>query len=463
MNLKDLIVLSYKRSISFQDILLAFSKGHAQSLMLWQKYNEGRNVFWVRNWEVEHANERVVVFNENKKGISLDPLQPVYIKLPFREAILKTKIEVTAPYGYLLKIPSEIFWREFRESPRISFEPGERTAEVRPALIHSRTQGLINYKVYLRDISKHGMGILVSDANQALFKPGTMIELMSIDNGFMLSPKVGHVVYNVKEAKHDNLHGVWHRIGIKMIKAFPEDVLNKFKKQIESESLLNTVDCFSEDFKKIVEQEVEVTLKKIKNNPALAKFLTQLEISRNEDDYLEEHIKVLCMICTYIARSLNWVTDASSQKLIYVAYIHDAPLFQYPKLAKIHSLKQFNRIKHTLSDIEQKIYLSAPEKAYSIAQADSSAPPDAALMLLMQKELPNGEGFPRKFNMTKITPMAAVFIVAHDLTNEMMSSSDWSIEEWLKTAKLLYKGGAFTKIIDSLEKNKFSFKKKKLK
>jgi hypothetical protein len=462
MNLKDLLLKSYKKCISFQEVLFAFSKASkAESLMIWQKSGDDRNIFWIRNWEIEHASERVVILNDSGRPIKINPANPVYIKLPFREAILKTKVEFVSDVGISLKIPEELFWREFRGSPRINFNSGEKTAEVRPNISNVQTKNLSTYKVNLKDISKHGMGIIVSDVNHHFFRPGLLIEILSVDDGFMLTPKIGHIVYCVKEERGEDKKSGGYRVGIKMLKPFADDFLDKLTKKPDSHFNVLSSDILSDEFKKMVDEEIDSTFQKIKKNPSLSKYLTQLEISRSEDNYLEEHIKVLCVICTYIARSLHWVSDASAQKLIYVAYLHDAPLFANPKLAKILNIREFAHVKNKLTEDEQKLYLSAPEKAYNIAMSDPTAPPDAAQMLYMQKELPSGDGFPRRLNSTKITPMASLFIVAHDLTNELIKSEDWSIEAWLLRAKGTYRGGPFGKIIDVIEQHKFAFKKQR--
>lgn len=159
--LKDLILNSYKKCISFKEILEAFVKSHhTESLMVWQKHHDNRSVLWAKTWELNHHNERVVIFLDEKSAEAIDPKSPVYIKLPFREAILKTTIEAYSKGCFFLKIPTEIFWREFRESSRLIFEMGERVAELRATQLMTKNDNSGNYKVFIKDISKSGMAIL---------------------------------------------------------------------------------------------------------------------------------------------------------------------------------------------------------------------------------------------------------------------------------------------------------------
>ncbi len=458
---KDLILDSYKKCVSLKEILEAFVKSHhSENLMVWQRHHDSRNIIWAKSWDLNHNLERIVVFLDEKSSLLIDPKSSVYIKLPFREAVLKTTIETHSKGCFFLKIPTEIFWREFRESPRMVFEFGERDAEIRPTQLHSKTEHLTSFKVFMKDISTDGMAILVPESQYQFLKSNRHIEFLSIDGRLMLSPKPAQLVYFQKEKKNQDMKGNWYRAGVKLLRPLSEEFLNNLQK---SDSLILkslTIDCFSDEFKNVVDREVEITLKKIKKNPALSKYLDQIEISRREDLYIEEHIKVLCIVCSFIARAMNWVTDLSLQKLIYVSYLHDAPLLSVPKLTKISHLKDFEKIKSTLTTDEQKLYLSSPEKAFAIALADSTAPPDAPQMLLMQKELPDGSGFPRRLTAQKITPLASIFIVGHDLTNEIMSKKEWSLEAWIGKARSVYKVGQFAKIIDTLDNSKHLFKRR---
>jgi hypothetical protein len=459
--IKDLLLSSYKKCASFKDILDAFNKSnHIETLMVWQKQSENRRILWSKTWELDHHNERVVLYLDEKLSWTIDPKSAVYIKLPFREAILKTNIEAFSKGCFFLKIPTEIFWREFRESPRLVFENGEKMAEIRLTQLVSKSETSSAYKVYIKDISKNGMALLIQESHYSFFKSNRLIEFLNIDGSIMLSPKPAQIVYFQKEKKDSKMKGNWYRIGIKLLRPLSDEFLNSFQTS-ESQILKSlTIECFTEEFKSVVEKEVESTLKKIKKNPALAKYLDQIEITRAEDAYIEEHIKVLCIVCSFIARAMNWVTDLSLQKLIYVSYLHDAPLLTVPKLTKISNLKEFDKIKSTLTSDEQKLFLSSPEKAFGIAIMDKTAPPDAPQMLLMQKELPDGSGFPRRLGAQKITPLAAIFIVGHDLTNEIMSKKDWSLEIWIDKSRSIYKYGQFAKILDTLDNSKHLFKRR---
>lgn len=454
----DDFLKSYEKCASFQEVLSALSKNKASEMMVWQKQEDGRSIYTSKNWEVDYDKERLKVYFEENNFPSFEIKLPLYFKLPFREAILKSDMESFSDGCLILKIPSELFWREFRQAQRIRFSAEEKSAFLRP--LNQKSIHPEGIKVFLKDISSMGIGIVVSDRDEKHFKKGDKFETLSVDQFSLESHSlVATVVYKIREKKYGNLAGVWHRIGIRMSAPFPDELIQKYREIDLTTARPRSIDFLSEDFKIAIEQEIQSTQKKIKNNSAVAKYLLKLDISRQKDQYISEHVKVLSYISTYIARSMNWITDLTMQKLIYASHLHDAPLIDHPHLARLIYLKDFEKIKGKLSTDEQNIYLSAPQEAYLIVLDDKKAPPDVDVMLLMQKELPNGKGFPKKHNSTKITPMAAVFIVAHDLAHEMVTNPEWSIDEWIGRVKPIYKGGSFTKVMDAIETHRFAFKK----
>lgn len=457
------VLNSYEKCVSHPEIINAFNRiDSSKPLMLWQNYNNERRILWARNWNFDTAEEKIAISHGPDDKITLHLDRALYIKLPFREAILKCEIESSDDESVLIRIPDELFWQELRGTPRTFFPFQEKMAQVRPNLSRVSPEKLSIYQVFVKDISHQGIGLIVSETNMVSFKPGQLLELMNLGDNKLLSPKIGQIIYCVKEDQEKNSKASWFRVGIKMLKPFSDEILSAFnEKTVNQPAKPLPIDCFSEEFKKNVEKEVTVTLEKMKKNQAIVGYLQQLELSRQQDDYLDEHIEILCILCTYMARSMGWFSDIVMQKLIYVCYMHDAPLFQCPKLAKIPNLKNFEKLKSSLTQAEQNLFLSAPGASRDIAFSDHSAPPDAVTILMMQKELPDGKGFPRKIYANKIIPMAALFILAHDLTDEILNNSEWSFEGWLKKASLTFKGGSFAKTLETLENLKFAFKKPK--
>jgi hypothetical protein len=459
------IISSYEISNSQQEIMEVMIKSAtANQSILWQTRAGHRTVYPVTELNLDVAQKNITLaLSPNSALLSVN--SPIYVKLAFRETVFKGQLVKAMPGQVLVHLPEEIHWRDFRENKRLHFRRGERHVVTRPYFAHLRADQLPSLKVSLRDISERGLGVYISHQNAEFFKVGKFIELTALGDAGLMKPLLGHVMWVRRtDTKSERDEGLDWRVGVKMLDAIPADALDVFnnggqKTRQATEALLDS-DILSPEFQDMLQVEVERTLKKMKQRPALAKYLQQLEVLRGQDSYITEHIQVLTVVCTFIARTMSWVSEASMEKFVYAAYMHDAPLFAHPRLAPLQSRTDLELHKAQLSAEEIDLFFHAPEEAAKAAQADSSAPPDVAAMLSMQKELPDGSGFPRGITQAKITPMAALFIIAHSLTDAIMEDSNWRMEEWLTKAKGRYRGGHFNKILVALDDVKITLKRR---
>jgi hypothetical protein len=452
------ILQSYRISTSSDEILNVLQKNTQDTCIMWQTFPSHRTIFTFHEYKIDLKTNKILIPADvtNEK---LNSKLPVYVKIPFRETVFKGSVLNIKESEISLAIPNEVQMRDFRENLRSSFIPGEKFVDIKTSV-----GGVSSLKVSLKDISQSGIGLMVSENNIHLFQSGQTLELCGVNDDVLRIPLIGTVVYTSKQPKINSAKGFFYRVGIKMFSLIPEIVINKLNRKLTVEpeklsSRLLASDILSDEFKEMMSREVSRTLEKLKKRPAIMKYLHQLEVIRGNDDYIEEHIKVLTIICTFIARSMGWVSEASLEKFVYASYMHDAPLFQHPKLARIRDLQEFEKMKALLTPEEQKIFLSAPETSAAIVSSDYAAPIDAEMMMIQQKERPDGSGFPHRFSVTKIAPLAAVFIIAHDLTDVIMMEQDWAMDKWLIERRKLFKGSHFSKIMDSLESVKVTFKK----
>jgi hypothetical protein len=463
MDIKKLIK-SYRISNSPQEIMQVMIKGfHEEKAILWQTFADHRVIRPVLGFEMNYQNQTIRVKYQSE-GEFLDKTLPVYIKLPFRETVFKGQIK-TAQYDQLtLDFPKEIHWRELRDEERIRFKLGDHFAFVKPHMPHLLPESLQTFKLYLRDITSKGIGLYVTADNDTFFKPQKFIDVVAFDEWPLMRPHTGIVVWRQRvQTKTELAEGLIWRLGVKMIDPFSspniEALCGGDKKRKEIAKALIESQDFGEDFKKQLEVGVKTSLAKMKQRPAIARYLKQLEISRSEDSYLSEHIEVLTVVCTMLARAMNWVSDASLEKFVYAAYLHDAPLFQTPRLVQIADAMEFDLVKTQMSQSEIDLFLLAPKEAARLAEDDPTAPPDVEGMLLMQKELPDGSGFPRGLKHTKITPMASLFIVAHALTDEIMKNPNWNVADWAERVRHKFRGGHFDKVMEAVQTLRISLKR----
>jgi HD-GYP domain-containing protein (c-di-GMP phosphodiesterase class II) len=237
-----------------------------------------------------------------------------------------------------------------------------------------------------------------------------------------------------------------------------EEVIEKIEEAQEeekrTEEIHQEVDQlfkFDKKMEKDVTDKVAKTLKAVKKVPSLAKLLKKLNVSRNPDEYCKQHVGLLCKICTAICHVMEWRQEATIEKLVFVSYLHDITLADYPKLARIQTMEEFNNIKEELSEKEQKMFLSHPEQIKDLVDKMPEAPADASNIIIQHHENCSGTGFPFGHSSNRLLPLTAVFIIAHDLVTYIMNNPKWDIVTFTEMSKEKYTGANFNKVIRKLK------------
>ena len=175
-----------------------------------------------------------------------------------------------------------------------------------------------------------------------------------------------------------------------------------------------------------------------------------MKVDRNPDNYYKAHIDMMVHVLLSLAINLEWNTDKTQSKLVSAAYLHDIALADKPHLTKIHTLAQLEKLKATLDPYDYKLVFEHPNMAATTMAAYPDLDPDIITVLRQHHELPNETGFPAKLSFSKIIPMSALFIVAHDLTDYIIENPTWNINSYIPLAKMKFKGQVFTKVITAL-------------
>lgn len=456
------LIGSYRISTSGQEIMQLMLKSiEEKKSILWQSYESHRVIHDILDFDL-NLQKKMIKIAHSPSAELLDTSRPAYIKLPFRESVFKGEILSVRPGQIHLKIPKEVHWREFREQERVSFKLNEHFVSLKPHVPHLMPEILPTMKLGLKDITINGFGMFSSGENDQFFKNNKFIDVLALDDSFLPFAHSGFIIWRHRvQTKAELAQGLVWRLGVQMVHPFSHANLDALsgggvKRQQIAHELMST--HLGEEFKKLLESAVVSSISKMKQKPAISKYLKQLEISRSQNEYLNEHIEVLSVVCIFLGRAMSWISEASMEKMIYAAYLHDAPLYSHPKLAQIKNANEFEKFMNQLSATEIDLFMSAPQESARIAREDSSAPPDVEQMLLMQKELPDGSGFPRGLKAHKIPAMSALFIVAHALTDEIMSNKNWNLAEWCKKNKTLFKGHHFDRVMDALYEARISFR-----
>lgn len=200
-----------------------------------------------------------------------------------------------------------------------------------------------------------------------------------------------------------------------------------------------------------LQNKVKAVLAGVKKNTKLKQLFAEIKIDRSADSYVMAHIGILINVSTFLCQKLDWSTDKTLEKFVYAAYLHDMAISDRADLARVHgSLFEVGLVEEKVSPADFKLILDHAHHAAKKIEGIPDIPADVAIIVRQHHELPKENGFPAKIGYAKITPLATVFIVAHDLTDYIIEHPKWTIQEFMVKAKAKYKGPHFSKVLSVL-------------
>lgn len=206
---------------------------------------------------------------------------------------------------------------------------------------------------------------------------------------------------------------------------------------------------FSPQVQALSKASVALVVHSISHTRGLAEVLRKL--NSDPESYLSGHSVYLAHISCAIASLMSWSSDASRYKLALAAMLHDVTLGE-DRLARIRVLgeKEMNELKPE----EASRILEHPKKVTELMKrSDDILSYNVDQIVMQHHERPDGSGFPNRLTASKIAPLAAVFIVGHDLVDCLLEQKDrFSLKGFLNQYADQYKGGAFRKIAAALGK-----------
>lgn len=198
-----------------------------------------------------------------------------------------------------------------------------------------------------------------------------------------------------------------------------------------------------------IKTNILVSIKSMGKSPKLRGILQQLTLDKKS--YLSSHSVQLSRLTCAIAVLLEWESDMTFQKLTMAAMLHDIPV-EDASLIRIQSRKELEEIASNYSKEKIRNYLLHPAQAAALAREFSELPPDTDTIISQHHEQPDGSGFPRGLTHKQIIPLSCLFIVAHNVMDQMYEKQEkFSIEEYLEATKDLYGVGNFRKIHAALK------------
>lgn len=210
-----------------------------------------------------------------------------------------------------------------------------------------------------------------------------------------------------------------------------------------AQELLNKIGA-TREVQEVVKANIQLTIKIMGKSQRLSDILKRLEVDRGK--YISSHSVLLPQVAGALAMNMDWKSDTTFQKLALAAFLHDIPLVNH-SLAAITSLTELARRKESFSEEELKAYKGHPIKASELVKQFSEVPPDVDTIILQHHERPDGTGFPRQLTHNQISPLAAIFIVAHDIVSAIFDpNSPFVLTKFIEANKTEYSAGNFKKM-----------------
>lgn len=208
----------------------------------------------------------------------------------------------------------------------------------------------------------------------------------------------------------------------------------------------------------LIRASVKLTLDTLAQIPGLKGPLKQL--MSDKDKYLSSHSLILAQISCLIAHNLGWSSNLTRYKLGLASFLHDITL-QNHDLARVSTLKELKEKSTHFTNTEIYDFKEHPTAVSALIRDFVQIPPDVHIIVEQHHELPDGSGFPQGLPAGQIAPLAALFIVAHDLTNHMMEQSSHinALEKFIQLRQKKYSHGIFKKILHSIQPKELTVKK----
>lgn len=199
---------------------------------------------------------------------------------------------------------------------------------------------------------------------------------------------------------------------------------------------------FTKDVQVLAKTQIQIAVKTLKNSKNLSTLLETIE--RNPASYIASHSTLTGFISSAIASQLEWGSDATMYKLNLAAFLHDITL-DGQEIAKCATLAEAESGDYKATEKEQ--FKLHPVKAAEIAREFSEVPPDVDAIILQHHERPDSSGFPRGISHSHISPLSAVFIVAHDMADAILKSTEpFQMSRFADEVTRKYPGGGFRKV-----------------
>jgi HD-GYP domain-containing protein (c-di-GMP phosphodiesterase class II) len=175
----------------------------------------------------------------------------------------------------------------------------------------------------------------------------------------------------------------------------------------------------------------------------LKNWLQKLEAKAGQ--YLGDHSFLTGHIACAISSEMEWNSEATFHKLTLASFMHDITLNDNA-LAECETIEEAEKL--NLKPEALYGFKKHPFKTAEMVRGMTEIPPDVDSIIFQHHERPSGEGFPRSITGAYISPLSAVFIVAHDMAKTMLREKDhFDLKRYLEYLNAKWTHNSFKKIL----------------
>lgn len=171
---------------------------------------------------------------------------------------------------------------------------------------------------------------------------------------------------------------------------------------------------FTPRMRELTEASIGLAITSLRKSPRLKDLLAKIDA--NKDSYVSWHSMALSFLSCKIASEMGWSSEATFYKLSLAAMLHDLTLAR-DELAEIQEFAQLKAA--DLSSKDKERILNHPNESAKLALSFGEVPGEVSFIIEQHHERQDGTGFPRGLDHKDVSPIAALFIVAHDMVNAM--------------------------------------------
>jgi response regulator RpfG family c-di-GMP phosphodiesterase len=177
----------------------------------------------------------------------------------------------------------------------------------------------------------------------------------------------------------------------------------------------------------------------IKNSPSLIDLLIEIDFEGQMD--FPESSLICAYVCEAIIRNLDWKSDMTKGRLVLASILHDISL-ENQDLLKITNLS--DPALREFSDVDFIAFKEHPQRAQEMARLFSGYT-ELDFIVKQHHEHPMGEGFPQQLNVSNLTTISCIFILATQFSSRVARSKDGflSQKEIIKSMQKIYHLGNF--------------------